>query len=160
MLNVSIVHVILLTLHICKTDGRISTIWMWRVRSHNRWKVCNKFCLLKDESTNVITCPICELYISMIFNVYIRWFSLLKYVGTDEAVLLEYALLELQKVLSAENANQKEEHYMASLACSRECNGSEIKLCLVQAIFFSISSWCDSKLQDYHLHFSQVNLCS
>lgn len=27
--------------------------WMWRVRSHNRRKVWNKFCLLKDESTKV-----------------------------------------------------------------------------------------------------------
>ncbi|XP_059444572.1 protein unc-13 homolog [Corylus avellana] len=88
-------------------------------------------------------------------NALYGWVLFQQYVGTDEAVLLEYALLELQKVLSAENDNQKEEHYMDSLACSRACNGSEIKLCLVQAIFFSISSWCDSKLQDYHLHFSQ-----
>lgn len=84
----------------------------------------------------------------------------MKYVGTDEAVLLEYALLELQKVLSAEKGGVEEEHYMDSLVCSRQCNGNEIKLNLVQAIFFSISSWCDSKLQDYHLHYSQVNIYS
>lgn len=83
----------------------------------------------------------------------------MKYVGTDEAVLLDYARLELQKVISAEN-NDGEEHYMDSLTCSRQCNGSERKFSLVQSIFFSISSWCDSKLQDYHLHFSQVNFYS
>ena len=31
----------------------------------------------------------------------------------------------------------------------------------MQSIFFSIGSWCEIKLQDYHLHFSQVILrCS
>lgn len=96
------------------------------------------------------------LYICMIFNIYLRQFFLLKYVGTNEAMLLEHALRELQKVVSGENADQKEEQYMDSLACSRQFNGSEIQLGLVQAVFFSISSWCDDKLQDYHLHFSQV----
>ncbi|KAG2681254.1 hypothetical protein I3760_11G135700 [Carya illinoinensis] len=87
-------------------------------------------------------------------NVIYGWVLFQQYVGTDEAVLLDYALLELQKVISAEN-NDGEEHYMDSLTCSRQCNGSERKFSLVQSIFFSISSWCDSKLQDYHLHFSQ-----
>jgi hypothetical protein len=96
----------------------------------------------------------------MLLKIYLRQFSLLKYVGTNEAILLEYALLELQKAVSGENADQKEELYMDSLACSRQFNGSEIKLSLVQAIFFSISSWCEDKLQDYHLHFSQVNCYS
>lgn len=88
-------------------------------------------------------------------NALYGWVLFQQYVGTNEAILLEYALLELQKAVSGENADQKEELYMDSLACSRQFNGSEIKLSLVQAIFFSISSWCEDKLQDYHLHFSQ-----
>ena len=86
-------------------------------------------------------------------------FSILKFVGTDEATLLEYAILEVQQVLSTEDIDGKEEQYMNSLVCSRVFNGKEIKLSLVEAIFFSMSIWCDSKLLDYHLHFSKVNSC-
>lgn len=88
-------------------------------------------------------------------NALYGWVLFQQYVGTNEAMLLEHALHELQKVLSGDHADQKEEQYMDSLACSRQYNGSEIKLGLVQAVFFSISSWCDDKLQDYHLHFSR-----
>ncbi|KAL4602731.1 hypothetical protein ACB092_10G075300 [Castanea dentata] len=88
-------------------------------------------------------------------NVLYGWVLFQQYVGTNEDMLLEHALHELQKVVSGENADQKEEQYMDSLACSRQFNGSEIQLGLVQAVFFSISSWCDDKLQDYHLYFSQ-----
>lgn len=88
-------------------------------------------------------------------NALYGWVLFQQYVGTNEAMLLEHAFHELQKVLSGDHADQKEEQYMDSLACSRQYNGSEIKLGLVQAVFFSISSWCDDKLQDYHLHFSR-----
>lgn len=83
----------------------------------------------------------------------------MKFVETDEAKLLEYAILELQKVASVED-DDKERIYTDSLACLRQCGGNEVKLSLIQAIFFSISSWCIGKLQDYHLHFSQVNCFS
>lgn len=70
--------------------------------------------------------------------------------------LLDYALREVEKVLSAEVCDDKEVAYTNSLTCSTFSNGHEIRLSLLQSIFLSISSWCDSKLQDYHLHFSQV----
>lgn len=82
-----------------------------------------------------------------------------KFVGTDEALLLEYATVELQELISAEVDDEKVKLYMNSLLCSIHCNGNGIKLSLVDAVFYSISIWCESKLQDYHLHFSQVN-CS
>lgn len=85
--------------------------------------------------------------------------SALKFVETDEAKLLEYAILELQKVASGED-DDKERIYMDSLACLRQDSGNEVKLSLIRAIFFSISSWCVGKLQDYHLHFSQVRCFS
>ncbi|EXC34100.1 hypothetical protein L484_010558 [Morus notabilis] len=82
------------------------------------------------------------------------WVLFQQFVETDEAKLLEYAILELQKVASVED-DDKERIYTDSLACLRQCGGNEVKLSLIQAIFFSISSWCIGKLQDYHLHFSQ-----
>lgn len=81
----------------------------------------------------------------------------MKFVVTGEAMLLDYAILELKKVLSAGNDSEKERQFMSSLVCSRKYRGRKIKLTLVQAITHSISTWCDSKLQDYHLHFSQVS---
>ncbi|XP_060674146.1 protein unc-13 homolog isoform X3 [Ziziphus jujuba] len=83
------------------------------------------------------------------------WVLFQQFAATDEATLLEHAIVELQKVTSAENDNEEERLYIDSLACSRECDGAEIKLSLLEAIRISISIWCDSKLQDYHLHFSQ-----
>ncbi|KAA8522362.1 hypothetical protein F0562_013277 [Nyssa sinensis] len=86
-------------------------------------------------------------------NALFGWVLFQQFVGTDEPILLDNAILEMQKVLSAEDNNGKEEQYINSLMCSTVCNGSEIKSSLVQALFWSMSIWCDSKLQDYHLHF-------
>lgn len=81
---------------------------------------------------------------------------MLKFVETDEGVLLEYAIRELQSVQSSEEEKEKEMRYVGSLVCPRQYGGREIKLNVVQSIFLSLSIWCDSKLQDYHQHFSQV----
>ncbi|GAV68924.1 DUF810 domain-containing protein [Cephalotus follicularis] len=86
-------------------------------------------------------------------NALYGWILFQQFVRTDEGMLLESAVLELQKVLSAEEDDGKEGQYMNSLLCSRKFNDSHIELSLVKAIFLSISIWCDSKLQDYHLHF-------
>ncbi|KAF3448508.1 hypothetical protein FNV43_RR09221 [Rhamnella rubrinervis] len=83
------------------------------------------------------------------------WVLFQQFAATNEVMLLEYAILELQKVISAEDDYEKERLYIDSLVCSRESHGTETKLSLLEAIFISISSWCDSKLQDYHLHFNQ-----
>lgn len=81
---------------------------------------------------------------------------MLKFAGTGEAMLLEYAMLELQKVISADD-DENERLHIDKLVCSREIHGTDTKLSLLEAIFISVSIWCDSKLQDYHLHFSQVS---
>lgn len=81
---------------------------------------------------------------------------ILKFVRTGGSVLLENAVLHLQKVLSTEEDDGKEQ-YMNSLVCTKHCNSSHLKLHLLQSIFVSISMWCDYKLQDYHSHFSQVS---
>ncbi|GFQ01344.1 hypothetical protein PHJA_002278300 [Phtheirospermum japonicum] len=81
------------------------------------------------------------------------WVLFQQFVATEETVLLDYALCEVEKVLSAEGYKDNEMAYMTSLTCSTSGNAN--KLNLLQSIFLSISSWCDSKLQDYHLHFSQ-----
>ncbi|TXG50964.1 hypothetical protein EZV62_023488 [Acer yangbiense] len=83
------------------------------------------------------------------------WVLFQQFVETAEGMLLEYAVLELQKVQSSEEDDGKEGQYMDSLICSRQYGGREVKLSMVQAIFLSISIWCDSKLQDYHQHFNQ-----
>ncbi|XP_038903224.1 protein unc-13 homolog isoform X2 [Benincasa hispida] len=58
-----------------------------------------------------------------------------------------------QKIASSKNDDGKEEQYLQSPSCSITCNGNEMKLSLAEAVFFLISSWCDIKLQAYHLHF-------
>ncbi|XP_031251761.1 protein unc-13 homolog [Pistacia vera] len=82
------------------------------------------------------------------------WVLFQQFVATGEGMLVEHAVIQLQKVSTAEEYD-KEGQYMNSLVCSRQCNDREVKLSLVQAIFLSISIWCDNKLQDYHLHFNQ-----
>ncbi|XP_058009637.1 protein unc-13 homolog isoform X3 [Hevea brasiliensis] len=92
-------------------------------------------------------------------NALYAWVLFQQFVETDEGLLLENAVIELQKVQTAEEADRKEEQYMNSLVCSRQYDGQELELNLVQAISVSISIWCDSALQDYHLHFSQKPSC-
>ncbi|XP_062074226.1 protein unc-13 homolog isoform X2 [Humulus lupulus] len=89
-----------------------------------------------------------------IHNVIFGWVLFLQFAQTDEAKLLEHATLELQKVASVKE-DDKERNYIESLLCSRQSGRKEVKLSLIQAIFFTIGTWCDSKLQDYHLHFRQ-----
>ncbi|PPD97672.1 hypothetical protein GOBAR_DD05275 [Gossypium barbadense] len=78
-----------------------------------------------------------------------------QFVDTAEGTLLEHAVLQLQRVVSAKEDDCNEGQYMNSITCLKERNGSQKKLNLVQSIFLSIGTWCDSKLQDYHLHFSE-----
>ncbi|KAM6556840.1 hypothetical protein CsatB_003859 [Cannabis sativa] len=89
-----------------------------------------------------------------IHNAIFGWVLFLQFTQTDEAKLLEYATLELQKVASVKE-DDTERNYAESLLCSRQSGRKEVKLSLIQAIFFIIGNWCDCKLQDYHLHFRQ-----
>ncbi|GLT40474.1 hypothetical protein SLA2020_146110 [Shorea laevis] len=88
-------------------------------------------------------------------NALYGWVLFQQFVSTEEGMLLEHAIRELQCALSPQEVDEKEEQYMNSLVCLREFNGGEMKLNLVQGIFLSIGTWCDIKLQNYHLHFSQ-----
>ncbi|KAL3818096.1 hypothetical protein ACJIZ3_004001 [Penstemon smallii] len=83
------------------------------------------------------------------------WVLFQQFVATEEAVLLDYAICEFERVLSSEVCDDKEVAYMRSLVCCTINNGSQMRLNLLESIFLSIRSWCNSKLQDYHLHFSQ-----
>ncbi|KAK5847109.1 protein unc-13 homolog isoform X1 [Gossypium arboreum] len=83
------------------------------------------------------------------------WALVQQFVDTAEGTLLEHAVLQLQRVVSAKEDDCNEGQYMNSITCLKERNGSQKKLNLVQSIFLSIGTWCDSKLQDYHLHFSE-----
>ncbi|XP_022152739.1 uncharacterized protein LOC111020389 isoform X3 [Momordica charantia] len=90
-----------------------------------------------------------------VHNMIHGWILFRQFVKTDEAPFLDDAILELEKVSSSKDDGVREEQYLKSLSCSISCNGNEMKLSLVEAIFFLISSWCDIKLQDYHLHFRE-----
>lgn len=82
-----------------------------------------------------------------------------KFIETEEILLLDQANLQVQKVLTDDIKEGNEEQYTVSLICTVSDNISETQLSLVQAIFRSINIWCDSRLQDYHLHFSEVISC-
>ncbi|KAL4332520.1 hypothetical protein GQ457_07G009270 [Hibiscus cannabinus] len=88
-------------------------------------------------------------------NALYGWALVQQFVHTDEDTLLEHAVLQFQRVVSAEEDDYNEGLYMKSITCLRERNGSQTKLNLVQSIFLSIGTWCDNKLQDYHLHFGE-----
>ncbi|GKU95314.1 hypothetical protein SLEP1_g8689 [Rubroshorea leprosula] len=88
-------------------------------------------------------------------NALYGWVLFQQFVSTEEGMLLEHAIRELQCALSPLEVDEKEEQYMNSLVCLREFKGGERKLNLVQGISLSVGTWCDIKLQNYHLHFSQ-----
>ncbi|GKC63793.1 protein unc-13 homolog isoform X5, partial [Tanacetum coccineum] len=78
------------------------------------------------------------------------------FVETKEMPLLDQANLQVQKVLSTNYKEGNEEQFTYTIMCTDADNGTEIRLSLEQAIFRSINLWCDARLQDYHLHFSEV----
>ncbi|XP_043689264.1 protein unc-13 homolog isoform X2 [Telopea speciosissima] len=86
------------------------------------------------------------------------WVLSQKFVETGEIQLLQYATSEIQKVLSIED-DRKEGAYLDSLLSSIVINSRKLDLSLLDAVFVSISIWCDKKLQDYHLHFSEKPIC-
>ncbi|KAL1834842.1 hypothetical protein ACET3Z_004493 [Daucus carota] len=88
-------------------------------------------------------------------NALYGWVLFQQFVLTEEEMLLDHAIIEVQKLLSAESSRGKDEEYINSLVCYIECDDSKSEMSLVQAILWSITYWCDSKLQDYHLHFSE-----
>ncbi|KAL3499395.1 hypothetical protein ACH5RR_038488 [Cinchona calisaya] len=83
------------------------------------------------------------------------WVLFKQFVRTEETILLECAIRVMQKVQFSETSDRKEDEYICSLMCSTASGSCEHKLNLVHSIFFSISSWCEIKLQDYHLHFTK-----
>ncbi|KAL1547598.1 protein unc-13 isoform X2 [Salvia divinorum] len=83
------------------------------------------------------------------------WVLFQQFVTTEEAILWDHAIREVKHALSADVKDDKEVAYMRSLACPNVGIECETRFDLLQSIFFSISLWCDSKLQDYHLYFSQ-----
>lgn len=83
------------------------------------------------------------------------WVLFQQFVGTEEDVLLEHVILELKSASSVGEDDKKEEQYMKTLVCLRKVDGSKMKLNLLQEIFHLIGTWCDNKLQNYHLHFSK-----
>jgi hypothetical protein len=77
------------------------------------------------------------------------WVLLKQFVETDEEMLLDHSRIEFEKILSVED---NKEEYVNKLTCSTD---SDTRLNLIEAASWSISIWCDNKLQDYHLHFVQ-----
>ncbi|KAI3501237.1 hypothetical protein L1887_29101 [Cichorium endivia] len=80
------------------------------------------------------------------------WVLFQQFLETKEMPLLDQANIQVQQVLSN---NYKDENEEQNLMCTIDNNGIETKCSLVKSIFFSINIWCDSRLHDYHLHFSE-----
>eukprot|EP00268_Persea_americana_P036089 TRINITY_DN35584_c0_g1_i5.p1 TRINITY_DN35584_c0_g1~~TRINITY_DN35584_c0_g1_i5.p1 ORF type:complete len:1048 (+),score=208.43 TRINITY_DN35584_c0_g1_i5:473-3616(+) len=86
------------------------------------------------------------------------WVLFRQFVGTGETTLLEHAILEIQKVALSEDCDGNEGAYMKSLVCSVGAKEDNMKSSLMDAVFLSMSSWCDYQLQDYHLHFTKDSI--
>ncbi|KAL2902508.1 Protein unc-13-like protein [Bienertia sinuspersici] len=79
------------------------------------------------------------------------WVLFKQFVQTDKEDLLEYATIQLQKILSDESLYERGE----CMLCTIEWRESEVRLNLVPAVLLSMNIWCNGKLQDYHRHFIQ-----
>lgn len=109
-----------------------------------------------DEVLNIIklTWPLLGITQKLHSALY-GWILFQQFIGSEDIMLLDHAIREIRSVLLSEAREQREDEYMDSLMCSAAHGGCEVELNLVQSICLSISSWCDSKLQNYHLHFTQ-----
>ncbi|RAL44398.1 hypothetical protein DM860_011675 [Cuscuta australis] len=88
-------------------------------------------------------------------NVIHAWVLFQQFVATNEAVLLDYSIHAMRNVLSAQDDDHMEDNYIQSLLCFTTWKGCPTRLSYLQSVILSISMWCDNKLQDYHLHFTE-----
>ncbi|EPS63791.1 hypothetical protein M569_10993, partial [Genlisea aurea] len=88
-------------------------------------------------------------------HVLFTWVFFQQFITTKKEELLDYAIIEVEKALSSDVCDGKEVSYIRSLVCFGAGNGNEMRSNVVQSIFWSIGSWCDSKLREYHLQFGQ-----
>ncbi|KAL9269899.1 unc-13-like protein [Drosera capensis] len=91
----------------------------------------------------------------IIHDVLYAWVLLKQFVKTDELLLLEKAILQVQQVLAAQPSDEKEIRYLSKLLCTIERDRRMIKLTLVPAILLSMRIWCGMTLEDYHRHYGQ-----
>nr|XP_043606752.1 protein unc-13 homolog [Erigeron canadensis] len=83
------------------------------------------------------------------------WVLFLQFIETKEMLLLEQANRQVQKLLSTKYEEGNEKQYTDILMCRVVDDVTEATLSLVPAILLSIKLWCEGRLQDYHLHFSE-----
>lgn len=78
------------------------------------------------------------------------WVLFKQFVQTDNKDLLEYATVQVQKILSAESL-----YGGKCCSCTIDWRERVVRLNLVPATLLSMNIWFDGKLQDYHRHFDQ-----
>ncbi|XP_020531363.1 uncharacterized protein LOC18447695 isoform X3 [Amborella trichopoda] len=83
------------------------------------------------------------------------WVLFQQFVLTGESMLLEQATLQMHKVPMDKDCAAHEREYVDGLTCAIEVSHSRRNLSLIHAVLMSINLWCENRLTDYHLYFSE-----
>ena len=76
---------------------------------------------------------------------------------TGEEELLQHASLQMKRIAADGQRSPQERFYMKSLRSYREGKDGPQELTLVESVLYPIKQWVDKHMEDYHLHFVDVN---
>jgi hypothetical protein len=82
--------------------------------------------------------------------------SATQFVLTGEQGLLKVVIDHLRKIPLKEQRGPQERLHLKSLRSSVDAEGSYQDFTFFQSFLSPIQKWTDKKLNDYHLHFSEV----
>jgi hypothetical protein len=84
--------------------------------------------------------------------------SAIQFVFTGEQGLLKVVIEHLRKIPLREQRGPQERLHLKSLRSSVDADDSYQDFTFFQSFLSPIQKWVDKKLNDYHLHFSEVCL--
>jgi hypothetical protein len=82
--------------------------------------------------------------------------SAIQFVCTGEQELLKVVINHLRKIPLKEQRGPQERLHLKSLRRSIDAEGSYQDFTFFQSFLSPIQKWVDKKLNDYHLHFTEV----
>ncbi|KAL8061867.1 hypothetical protein ABFX02_02G110600 [Erythranthe guttata] len=83
------------------------------------------------------------------------WVLFRQFIITGEQDILQHAIYQLKRIPLKEQRGPQERLHLKSLTCSIQSEKGFQELTFLQSFLLPIQKWADTRLSDYHLHFSE-----
>ncbi|KAI5083096.1 hypothetical protein GOP47_0002839 [Adiantum capillus-veneris] len=85
------------------------------------------------------------------------WVLFRQFVLTGEEGLLQHASLQMKRIAADGQRSPQERFYMKTLRSCREGPDGTEDLTFVESVLGPIKQWVDKRMEDYHMHFTDVS---